>query len=309
MAQVTEAIVELDQLHSTNTTELEDLLRRVEIERLRMDWAERDRLEEQLGERLAHVMAWADLLGARRLLLEADALERQALGYAGGFSRIFMLPVARFAEAVADLINREPRLAPGWRATQEVYTQGGMAAARAASENVAAHIQRVVGTALSRGSDQDTVERRILAALRSASPAELVAAEVDPAGFTRSYSETVFRTLTSSSYARGRRRQAQDPVIRRATAGWRFSATGDPDTRHNHQAADGLVAHFEDPVWQSLAPPLGYRCRCSLELVPTFELRAAGLCDADGNMTARARAPLGAYADPGFTPGGGPVPG
>lgn len=305
------SIDELDQLHATSTAELAHLLAKIEQARLALDWKTKDELIQRLGQRLAQVMAWGDLLGARRLLLEADAIERQALGYAslGSPSGLFFLPPTRFEEAVEDLITREPRLAPGWRATQRVYAEGGMAAARAASERIAEHVQRVVQTALERGTDQDLAERRILAALRSATPAELAESQLDPAGFTRAYSETVFRTLTSSSYARGRRRQAQDPTIRKATAGWRFAAAMDSNTRPNHRAADGLVAHFEDPVWSLLSPPLGYNCRCSLELVPTLELRRLGLADRDGAMTARAALPAGAGPDPTFVPGGGPVPG
>lgn len=301
-------IDELDQLHATSTAELSGLLGQVEVARLRGDWAKRDRLMERLGDLLGQVAAGADLLGRRRILLELDAITGgEGAAYAVKRPGIFFLPPVGFREAVADLIEREPRLAPGWEATQATYIDGGFAAARAASERIAEHVQKTVDTAIRRGTSQELVENRILQALRTASPAEAEAAGIDPAGFTRAYADTVFRTLSASSYARGRRAQAQDPAIRRSVAGWRFTSAGDEDVRHNHQAADGLVAHFDDPVWKQLAPPLGYRCRCSLEMVPTVELRMEGLADAAGNMTGRAAIPAGASADAGFVAGGGAV--
>ena len=310
-------IDELDQVHSIPTEDLSELLGRIESARLRLAWEERDRLVTILGGILGQIQSGADLLGRIRLLREAKALGGEpaafaALRYAVGPSGLFFLPRVAFQEASEELLARFPEVAPGWRATAEVYAEGGFAAARAASAQVAEHVQKVVETAIRRGTSQELVERRILQALRSGS-AEAEALGIDPAGFTRAYADTVFRTVSSSSYARGRRLQAESPAVRKATAGWRFTAVGgrggDGDTRPNHRAADGLVAHFDDPVWAKFSPPLGYNCRCSLELVPTVELRLAGLADKDGAMIARASAPPPpAGPDDRFITGGGPLP-
>ena len=48
--------------------------------------------------------------------------------------------------------------------------------------------------------------------------------------------------------------------------GLEFLATLDDNVRENHRAADGLIAAPEDPVWNSLSPPLGHNCRCTLRL-------------------------------------------
>ena len=304
-------IEELDQIHAVPTEQLAELVGRIAVANIRRAWEERDRLLAILGGLLGQVIAGADLLGRRRLQLEVDSIAKPQKFAAAAYaatppSGLFFLPKVAFKEAVEDLLERVPEVAPGWRAAQEVYTEGGFAAARAASDSIAGQIQRAVASAARNGHSQEGTERRILRALRSG---ESLAEElgIDPVGFTRAYADTVFRTVSSSSYARGRREQAKSPAVRKATAGWRYTAAMDEDTRENHRAADGLVAHFDDPIWSSLAPPLGYNCRCSLELVPTVELRVAGLADRSGEMTGRATRPPGAGADFGFVPGGGPV--
>jgi len=306
-------IDELDQVHALPTDQLSELLGRIEVARLRRAWKERDRLVTILGGILAQVQSGADLLGRIRLQREFESLggepvKAAALRYSPvGPSGLFFLSKVAFREASEELLARHPEVAPGWRATQEVYAEGGFAAARAASESVAAHVQKSVETAIRRGTSQELVERRILRALRSGT-AEALELGIDPSGFTRAYADTVFRTVSSSSYARGRRLQAETPGVRKATSGWRFTATQDGDTRPNHAATDGLVAHFDDPVWSNYAPPLGYNCRCSLELVPTRELSKLGLANRQGEMTARATPPAGGGADFGFVTGGGPLP-
>lgn len=305
---------ELDGLQGASSEPIERLLLGMQAAKIQGDHAKEERLFSELAERLGQLMWVADFFGRRRLMLEADAISGERVQFAmpgrGLFSGLLSLTRAKFMEAINDLVNRDARVAPGWKATQEVYTEGGFAAARSASEQVTASVQNTIRQALDRGTDRKLAEDRILRALRSASPQELEGTEINPAGFTRAYSDTVLRTVVSSSYARGRREQAQAPAVRRVTSGFRFTATLDPDVRANHKAADGLVAHMDDPIWADLSPPLGYSCRCSLELVPNVELKRRGLANADGTPTGvQAQRPQGAYADDGFTPGGGPLRG
>lgn len=302
----------IDELAEAPTDELAALMIRAERARLRRDYAERDRIVEQLGERMGIVMQAASLLGQQGLMREADELAGERLTYARQRlgSRILgwlRLTRVRFLEAVGDLLGREPRLAPGWEATRDEYTQGGFAAARAASEQIAMRVQEAVARAADQGTSQERAENAILQALESATTAELESTQIDPAGFTRAYAETVFRTTTQTAYQRGRVEQARSPAVRKAVSGFRFSTASDPDVRKNHRAAEGYTAHMDDPAWDFLRPPLGYRCRCTLELVPTVELVAMGLADKSGAITARAQPPAGSGPDLGFVPGGGPV--
>lgn len=302
----------IDELAEAPTDELAALMIRAERARLRRDYAERDRIVEQLGERMGIVMQAASLLGQQGLMREADDLAGERLNYARQRlgSRILgwlRLTRVRFLEAVNDLLGREPRLAPGWEATRDEYAQGGFAAARAASEQIAMRVQEAVARAADQGTSQERAENAILKALESATTAELESTQIDPAGFTRAYAETVFRTTTQTAYQRGRVEQARSPAVRKAVSGFRFSTAEDPDVRENHSKAEGYIAHMDDPSWSYLRPPLGYRCRCTLELVPTAELVAMGLADKSGAITARAQPPEGAGPDLGFSPSGGPV--
>lgn len=289
---------ELELLLSSSAAPLERALSRVEVARIRGDDKGRERAERELGRLLADLQGAADLLGRRRLLLEAQAATgRKAFAdEVRGF-----VPAVPFGEAAEDVLRRYPVLAPGWRATASAYEAGGFAAARAASALVAERIQEVIVRAVNQGTIQWQAERAIVAALETGADLALDVG-IDPAGFTRAYSETVFRTNVASAYARGRIEQAQDPAFRSAIGAWRFVTAGDEDTRGNHAAADGLVAALDDPVWSELRPPLGYNCRCALELVPRAEALAAGAIDPAGNVIP-ARVPPGATADRGFRAG------
>ncbi len=243
-----------------------------------------ERAQRTLERRLRNTMAVADLLGRRRVLLELD--QRKT------FARdVPFLPNVPFEQAIRDLVQRRPVLAIGWQAAQEAYAQGSFALARAASQQVSARVQKQVASALRRGATQQEAEQAILRALRTGG---------EGFGFTRAYAETVFRTVVSTSYAAGRHQQAQDPDVRQRVLGWRYNAILDPDVRDNHRHNDNLVAHFDDPIWNTHSPPQGYNCRCALEMVPAREIKKRGLADENGNMSATVQPPAGGGPDEGF---------
>lgn len=74
--------------------------------------------------------------------------------------------------------------------------------------------------------------------------------------------DNIFRTNVQSSYMRGR-----CEAIRRSSAVrpyLMYSAVNDSRTRPSHAALDSFVARADDPVWQRIMPPNGYRCRCTV---------------------------------------------
>jgi SPP1 gp7 family putative phage head morphogenesis protein len=242
-----------------------------------------------LERRIARMSAVADLLGRRRLLLEVSKAEGKRL-----FSErdVDFLPDVPFSEAVDAIIGRRPTLALGWRKAQEAWSKGAFALAKAAHQNAVEHVQKAIAQATSRGISASTVRAEIVEALGGRQYDRPVAS------YMLSYADTVFRTTTTSAYAQGRLEQAKDPEIAPFIGAWRYDATSDPDVRPNHKAADGFVAAIDDPVWNTLTPPLGYNCRCALSVVPRREAKRLGVVSDRGSVYRLA--PAGAGPDAGF---------
>lgn len=225
---------------------------------------------------LGQTSALADLLGRRRLLLETDALAAhvpETLREQQVFERMGITPLVPdvpFREAIEDILRREPRLASSAEEVARIYTQEhAFALAKTAKIAVVRKVQQILGRATQVGLTLASVE----AIVQKAGP------------FSRAYAETVYRTNVSSAYAAGRMQQARDPEIQEVASAFEYSGPLDSDTRQgrpqdggeNHAAAIGLVAAFNDPVWEYASPPSGYNCRHALRIVSKFELKRRGL--------------------------------
>ena len=130
-----------------------------------------------------------------------------------------------------------------------------------------------------------------------------VRARTEP--WSEGYSRMVFRTNVNTAITAGRFRAAQDPDIKAAVPAFRFDSVGDVDTRHNHNAADGVILSVDSLEWRRIAPPLGYNCRCRVVHVSSIELDAMGKLRDDGSVIDD-RVPADAGPDEGFRPGGRP---
>lgn len=266
-----------------------------------------------LASLIAETKAVADMVGRLDVIRSADRIVRaigtrvvrsagatappgappppgSATAPAAGGGEFGGLPRVAFHEAVADIIVREPRLAASAAEVAQAYgTEHAFALARSADLEITRRVQDAIAKALQVGSPLGDA-------------AEVVAEVGD---FSRAYAETVVRTNVATAYSAGRFRQMADPAVRNVIGALRFTAVGDADTRHNHAAADGLIASPDDPVWQHLAPPLGFRCRCGLDFVDWIELRRRGMVLPDGTVR-RAAIPAGAGPDRGFDHRGRP---
>lgn len=76
--------------------------------------------------------------------------------------------------------------------------------------------------------------------------------------------ETMVRTETNLAYSAGRQHFNNDPAVSEILHSMEYSAVGDARTRPNHLDYDGTIAPVDDPIWQSITPPNGYNCRCTL---------------------------------------------
>lgn len=205
------------------------------------------------------------------------------------------LPRVPFLEASADVLAREPILA---RAAVDVATaydaRHGFAALRASQPTVTERVQLAVSKAIRTGERKSDTAAEIRRVARLAGE--------DMADWTDAYAQTVVRTNVNTAYSAGRFRQMSDPDIRQVIGALRYTAVGDHNTRPNHLAADGLVASVDDPIWQSLAPPLGFQCRCRVDFVTRSQLARMGYSEG----VPPAAHPSGAYADVGFRHSGRP---
>lgn len=83
--------------------------------------------------------------------------------------------------------------------------------------------------------------------------------------------KTIYLTNMQSAYMAGR-------YVEMAAAAdthpyWEYVAVNDSRTRAAHRLLHGRVYAADDPVWDSLYPPLDYRCRCRVK--PLSESRGA----------------------------------
>ena len=155
-----------------------------------------------------------------------------------------------------------------------------------------------------RRSIQDRVDQLVSKQLREgATEFNATKALSESQGWTRGYSTTVYRTNVANAYAAGEWSAYTQPEIKRLFPALIYDATMDGDTRPNHGAANGLIAAVDDPIWERLAPPLGWNCRCSVVSLSAPKLRRMGLLDAEGRVTPRIPAGVmdgRAHMDEGF---------
>jgi SPP1 gp7 family putative phage head morphogenesis protein len=227
---------------------------------------------------VAGSQALADLFGRRRVYL----ISRGA-NFAAADTAVPIVPDVPFLEAVDSMLDRQPMLRRGWLEVSRAYTlEYGFVVAKSIDVKVTQQVQRAISASVLDGLDaaQGTdVLRRMT-------------------GWTRAYAETVWRTNVASAYEAGMWRQAADPDLAEVVGGFRFSAVHDRDVRPQHAKLDGLTAASSDPIWDRVAPPRGYNCRCTLEPVSREELERAGVIR-DGRVINQ-RLPPGWEPDRGF---------
>jgi len=216
---------------------------------------------------LTETMARAELHGARSTLRHAaGAMLEMGVGMRADIpllitfrdSAIDAVASVPLQEAIDDLVTRTPVV------LRDAAQRTGAEIARLYSQG------RVV--AFARSAEQAVTERvhaQIIEAMRTGlTTSEAVAhirENVDQLrqkteAWTDSYARTAFLTNVSTAVSAGRFRQVQDPAVQAVIPAFRFDSVNDADTRPNHRAADNHVWSVDNPVWNKLAPPLGFNC-------------------------------------------------
>lgn len=86
--------------------------------------------------------------------------------------------------------------------------------------------------------------------------------------------KTIYETNLRTSYMAGKYKSLQDQKKFRPY--WMYDAVDDSKTRPAHAALDGKVYSADDPVWNTIYPPNGWRCRCSVRALSEAKLKALG---------------------------------
>lgn len=208
---------------------------------------------------ISHTMILADLNGRKRVLMEADQERRKRKFSDTSKTPISPLP---FEEAIDDLVSRDPRLAYGYKAVQELYnTEHVFALAKSVNKNLTERIQGAINSLMESGGSLPEFEN--------------VWKEITP--WAQAYGDTVYRTNCSTAYTEGRFKQAEDPDVQEVIPAMQFVSMHLPTSRPHHEAADGLIAATNDPIWKRFRPPLGYNCMDGTNFVSKYELDRRGL--------------------------------
>lgn len=253
----------------------------------------------QIGTLIVQTLVLADLLGRRRVLLWSDDVMDRVIADRRNGTRFQvetpalmlgadpspMVTPVTFEEMIRDILNREPRLAPGYKAVQELYShEYAFAVAKSVTVKTTERVQEALAVAARTGQG---------------AAVEAVIAEIGD--WSAAYAETVYRTNMATAYTAGQFQEARSEVLAPNFPALEYVGITDTRTRPNHRAAFGLIAATDDPIWKAYAPPLGYNDRCSVVILSRWELTDLGLYK--NGLVQRHTPPdfAKAHADHGFT--------
>lgn len=89
----------------------------------------------------------------------------------------------------------------------------------------------------------------------------------------------IWETNLRTSYMAGRLAQMRDPEVLKARPFWRYvhGETREPkQPRAEHLAWDGKIFAADDPIWQVIYPPNGWRCSCGVQSISHAMMRRLG---------------------------------
>ena len=86
---------------------------------------------------------------------------------------------------------------------------------------------------------------------------------------------TILRTNIAAAYSAGRYKRQRETIASRPY--WQYIAVLDGATRLRHRELHGKVFRADDPVWDTIYPPNGFRCRCRVRSLSERQAKARGL--------------------------------
>ncbi len=92
-------------------------------------------------------------------------------------------------------------------------------------------------------------------------------------------SQIIFETNLNTAYAAGRYAKLTAPDTLKQFPGWQYNHSGAKHPRLEHKAWDGKIWPANDPVWNEIFPPNGYRCGCFVTPVSARAIDRKGRYD------------------------------
>lgn len=112
-----------------------------------------------------------------------------------------------------------------------------------------------------------------------------ITGEMAGKGLTPRRLATIFDTNMQSAYMAGRYKAFMGNVTDRPY--WMYVAVMDDRTRPAHAALNRRTFRFDDPIWETIYPPNGFRCRCSVRALDGEDLKKLGidLSNSEGRLS------------------------
>lgn len=177
-----------------------------------------------------------------------------------------------------------------WHDVEDSAHATGFTVAGILKQDVLADVQQSLTQALKNGQTLQQVQASVLPTLERKGwigkglKANPETGELEGKKLLPYRLETIFRTNMQSSYAAGRYQRMMENVAFRPF--WEYDAIMDNLTRPAHAALNKRVFRYDDPIWDTIFPPNGYRCRCGVRALNQRELdkHAIGLESSEGRM-------------------------
>jgi SPP1 gp7 family putative phage head morphogenesis protein len=163
-------------------------------------------------------------------------------------------------------------------ALRDRYREGGFIARRLATDR----LREVARTSIARLLEQDLTTDEVYEAIRAAERDEVLSMGIAPA--SPHYLETVVRTNVATAYGAGRWQAVNDPDVAALRPYLRYVTAGDEAVRPMHRALHGRVFRTGTEEAAYYAPPLGFRCRCSLTTISARQFEARGYVLTEGRI-------------------------
>ena len=191
---------------------------------------------------------------------------------------LFHLPPA---DAIAAFESKGYVISWNWHDTWREAHAKAFTVAKLARLDVLTDIREGVSEVIKRGETQRWFDQRLTGLLQQKGwwGRKIVVgsdgqAEVVQEGSPRRL-QTIFRTNTQTAYAAGRWKRFVENADARPFL--QYVAVMDGRTRPAHARLNGKVFPIDSPVWQVIAPPNGFNCRCAVRALSADDLAKRGL--------------------------------